>query len=199
MLNELFGDPALWFTVPALVGTAIFMLRMMLMLIGGDDSGTDVGAADVGDLDASGGIDVDGHDSTGAFTLLSVQSLAAFAAGFGWGGIGGLLGMGWSVSVAITTGVVSGMAMIYLLGLLLKGAHDLQSSGNITLDAALGATGEVYASIPAKGEGRGQIRLVLRDRLRIINAVSDDLPFPRSARVRVLAVNDDNTLTVTAA
>ena len=112
---------------------------------------------------------------------------------------GGLLGMGWSVSVAITTGVVSGMAMIYLLGLLLKGAHDLQSSGNITLDAALGATGEVYASIPAKGEGRGQIRLVLRDRLRIINAVSDDLPFPRSARVRVLAVNDDNTLTVTTA
>jgi hypothetical protein len=198
MLSRLFEEQAMWFSVPALVGTGVFLLRMLFMLLGGDH-GADVGAADGGVLDATGGLDSGGHDATGAFTVLSVQSLAAFAAGFGWAGVGALLGMGASVPAAAGVGVAGGLLMIWLLGLLLKGAHDLQSSGTLTLDAALGATGEVYASIPAAGTGRGQVRLVLRDRLRIFDAVATAEALPRSARIRVLAVNDDNTLTVTRA
>jgi hypothetical protein len=198
MLARLFEDQVMWFSVPALVGTSVFLLRMLFMLAGGDHGG-DVGAADAGALDAAGGLDVGGHDSTGAFTVLSVQSLAAFAAGFGWAGVGALLGIASSMPAAAGAGLAGGLLMIWLLGLLLKGAHDLQSSGTFTLDAAVGATGDVYAAIPAAGTGRGQVRLVLADRQRIVDAVSAGGPLPRSARVRVLAVNEDHTLTVTSA
>jgi hypothetical protein len=35
MLDQLFEGQALWFTVPALLGTAMFSLRILMMLIGG--------------------------------------------------------------------------------------------------------------------------------------------------------------------
>ena len=198
MFDALFTGDALWFSTPALVGTGIFLVRVLLMLVGGDADG-DVAAADVSDLDVSGGVDLDGHDSTAAFEILSVQGVAAFAAGFGWGGVGGHLGLGWGLGASGALGLFAGFSVTWFLGLLLKGLHDLQSSGTVTLDDAIGATGDVYASIPGRGHGRGQVKLVLRDRLRIVDAVSDDRPLDRSTRIRVLGVNDDNTLTVTPA
>ncbi|MBC8327227.1 MAG: hypothetical protein H8E31_00600, partial [Planctomycetes bacterium] len=52
MFDSLFQQPALWFSVPALAGTAIFLLRLALMLFGGDssDGGLDLDADfDLGD------------------------------------------------------------------------------------------------------------------------------------------------------
>lgn len=209
MLTRLFEDQALWFSAPALFGTGVFVLRMGLMLLGGGDGHDGGHAIDVGDAGDAGdvhdvhfggdGDGADGHDSEGAFDVLSFQSVAAFMAGFGWGGVGAHLGLGWTPTAAGAVGVASGVAMVWLLGLLLKGVHDLQTSGTLRMEAAIGSTADVYATIPARGQGRGQVRVVVKDRMRIVDAVSDDQPLPRSSRVRVLAVNDDRSLTVTAA
>ncbi len=194
MFDDLFQQPAIWFSVPALAGTALFLLRVVLMFLGGDsgDGGLELDADadfDIGD----GGDHLDpGH----SFELLSVQAIAAFAMGFGWAGLGGLLGAGWGVTASIGSGVVGGLLLTWLLAMLLQGMYSLESSGTVSIQSALGTEGEVYATVPPRGRGRGQVRLVLQGRQRIYNAISDDEELPTKSRIRVARVNPDHTLTV---
>ena len=183
MWNTLFADNAGWFAVPAIAGTAVILLKMVFMFIGGDMGDLDLGVDGVG-------------DSTDAFKALSILSVAAFAMGFGWTGIAGLHGANWGWTTSALAGVGAGLVMMYVVALGLKGMHDLQSSGNIALDSAMGAEGSVYLTVPAEGGGRGQVRVVLGDRGRILQAISEAEPIPTGARVRVVRVNADNTVTV---
>lgn len=185
MYNYFFESSAVWYTVPALVGTIFFVIRLKLMMLGV-----------AGDLD----IDPDIGDSSDAFQILSIQSIASFAMGFGWGGLGALRGFGWEGPPVVIVAVACGVGMVWMLALLLKGVSDLQSNGNIDLSQTVGKEGEVYSLIPAGG--RGQIQLVVSDRLRMYNAVAaangdaghDEIP--SGSRVRVIATNPDNTVTV---
>ena len=206
MLQSLFDQEALLFTVPALLGTAVFLIRLGLMTIVGLDHDVDVPhdvdiphdvAVDMqGDVDL--GHDVESGDSTEAFKLLSIQSVAAFLMGFGWGGVGALLGFEWSFPMSLLLGVGFGLVLVWLLGILMKAMYDLQSSGNVRVEDAVGAEGQVYANVPASAGGRGQVRVVISDRARIYNAVSDGDAIKTGSRVRVVRVNEDRTLTVTA-
>lgn len=192
MLDQLFSGYAAWFAVPAIVGTAVFLIRLVLMLVGGAAS----------DLDFSvdhAGADAHHGDPGDALKVLSIQSLFAFAMGFGWVGLGGLKGAGWSFTPSVLAGVAGGVGMVWLLGLLLKGVHDLQSSGNVAIESALGREGDVYATIPGNSGGRGQVRMTLSQRQRIYNAVTEGDELPTSTRVKVTRVNQDNTLTVARA
>jgi hypothetical protein len=192
MSDLLFSNHAGWFTIPAIIGTIFFVIRMIMLSLG----------AHVGDVDAHGGFDHPGghhSDSDDAFQIISVQSIAAFMMGFGWGGLGGLKGAGWDWTASLICGVIAGVAMVWLLGMLLRAAFELQSSGNVRIDSTLGAEGEVYVTVPQRGSGRGQVRLVLNDRQRIFNAVSDGQCLPTQSRIRVVRVNEDNTLTVASA
>jgi membrane protein implicated in regulation of membrane protease activity len=188
MYDFFFSSAAAWYTVPALVGTIFFAIRLKLMLLG---------------LSAEIDIDPDvGPDSGEAFQILSIQTLAAFAMGFGWGGLGALRGFGWDGPVVAVVAVICGVGMVWLLAILLKAVADLQSSGNIGITQAVGKEGEVYATIQAGG--RGQVRLVVTDRLRTYNAVAADgspvgEDLPTGTRVRVISANPDNTLTVVRA
>ena len=202
MMELFFGPVAIWFGIPALVGTAFFTLRTTLMLVGGamdaDASGIDGGFDAAGGDTGAGAGDVD--DSTGAFKILSLQAISAFLMGFGWGGLGALRGSGWSPFVAVLVGIASGVAMMWILGWLLRFMHRLQSSGNVPTYQALEAEGSVYAQIPAAGEGKGEVRVVIGDRERYYRAITAGSAIPTGAKVRVVSVNDDdNSVTVTEA
>jgi hypothetical protein len=173
------------------------------MLIGGDAGATDA------DVDLGVDVDVDMDVDTGpadaehgdpgqAMKVLSIQSIVTFLMGVRWGGLAGLHGfdLAWGPSALVGTAV--GATMVWVLGLLLKGVHDLQSSGNIAIDSALGAEGTVYVGVPPHGEGRGQVRVVVDGRQRIYDAVSDGGALARHEHVRVVRVHDDHTLTVLA-
>lgn len=190
-MHELFfSGNAGWFTVPAIVGTVFFVARLAMMLIGvGDGHG-------MIDADHGGG---EHADSDHAFKVLSIQGIAAFMMGFGWGGLGGLKGSGWSWSISLLCAIAAGVAFCWLLGLLLKAVHDLQSSGNIAIESALGVEGSVYARVPAHRQGSGQVKVVIDNRQRIYNAVSDGEALDSNTSVRVTDVNADNTLTVSRA
>jgi len=192
MFDALFEGQALWFSIPALFGSGMFILRILMMLIGGD--GADDFGGDAGDVE----FDMEGHDSSGAFEILSIQGASAFLMGFGWVGIGSLLGAGWSPTVSFGTGFLGGMLLVWILGNTLGAVRGLASSGNVNIQEALGKTGEVYARVPASGEGKGQVRVVLSNRQRIYNAVSNGPELGTNAQVRVVAVNDDNSLTVSS-
>jgi len=192
MSEIFFSDHAAWFTIPAFLGTFVFLLRLLLMTLGG--AGLDL-HHDLG-LDAHGDFDAHHGDTSSAFHLLSVQSIAAFMMGFGWGGLGALRGTGWSPVTSVLVGLVSGVVMVWLLGIMLKAAYDLQSSGNIVANDAVGSEGLVYASIPPSGEGGGQVQVIINQRQRTYNAVSIGPPLVTQSRVRVVGVVDQNTLTV---
>lgn len=195
MLDLFLNGNAAWFGVPALVGTGVFALRLVLMFLG--HTGLDMGHDGVLEAHTDVG-DAHHGDSTDAFKVLSLQSIAAFAMGFGWGGLGVLRGTDWNPALAVPVAVASGVAMVYLLAILLKAVYDMQSSGNIRIDDAVGTDGTVYVGVPEAGQGSGQVQVVVNGRQRIYNAVTDGSALASNTRVRVVAANDDNSLTVQA-
>lgn len=198
MSDIFFGPGAIWFGIPAVVGTAFFTLRLALMLIGGDsdaDMSGDVefDAAVVDSVGESG----EAGDSDAAFKVLSLQAVSAFLMGFGWGGIGAFRGSGLPLLVSGLIGLVTGAAMMWLLGTLLRFVSRLQSSGTVPMYHALEAEGTVYAQIPTSGAGSGEVRVVIGDRERYYKAVTDGAAIPTGAKIRVTAINkDENSVTV---
>ncbi len=117
--------------------------------------------------------------------------------GFGWAGLAGLKALGWGFLPSFGLALGGGFAMAWLVAMMFRGMAELQSSGNIKIDDAIGLEGDVYAQVPARGTGRGQVRLVVSGRQRIFNAESDGDAAPSRTRVRVVKVNDDNSVVVT--
>ena len=190
MLDLFFSNGAGWFTVLAFSGTSVFVLRLVLLFAGHHvgDVHADVGA---------GGGPHDSHTDPGAaFKALSLQSIAAFAMGFGWGGLGALKGSGLSWTPTLAIAAASGVAMVWLLALLLKGIHDLQSTGNVPITDSVGSEGDVYVTVPGNHAGSGQVRVTIGQRQRIYNASTDAEPLPTGTRVRVVGINEDNTVVV---
>ncbi|MCC6320777.1 MAG: NfeD family protein [Phycisphaerales bacterium] len=190
MWDALFESPAIWFTVPALVGTGLFGLKLLLMLMG---SSLDTDFGDAHGADFSG----DHHSAADAgFKLLSIQGVLAFLMGFGWAGLAALSGTKWSMPLISGVAVAGGLAMMYFMAILMASVFKLQASGNIAIEAAVGAEGMVYVTIPAGSKGQGQVSLVVDDRQRIYSAVSEGEELPRNARIRVVGVSGQNTLRV---
>ncbi len=205
MLELILGPVAIWFGVPALVGTSFFTLRMALMLVGGADVDADFDVdvdvdfdvdvdvdVDAGDVDVASDAGGDTGDSTQAFQFLSVQAIAAFVMGFGWGGLGAWSGAGWPLPVTIAFAILCGGGMVWLLGKLLGFVYGLQSSGTVAMYHALESEGTVYARIPAGSEGMGRVRVVIGDRERYYKAITDGDALPRDAKIRVVEINDDD-------
>lgn len=188
MLDALFSSPAIFFTVPALAGTLLFVVRLVLSSLGGDDGGHDA--------DHGGMADHDGDH--GALGWLSLNAAAALVMGFGWGGLIGLLGLKWPVLGAIGSGVAFGAALAALYVVLLRQTQKLNTSGNLDASGAVGAEGEVYLTIPERGKGRGQVRLVVQGRQTILHAGSTGAALPTGTRCVVRQTHADNSVTVEA-
>jgi hypothetical protein len=187
MIDQFLTGSAAWFSAAAVIGTAFFLLRTVLMLVG-------LGGVDLHhDTDS---FDAHHGDSSDAFKILSIQSIAGFLMGFGWGGLGGLLGAGWSLPASTAVGVGCGVGMMYLIAMALKFMMELQSSGTVAMEQSVGIEGDVYLSVPKAGTGSGMVKVVIGDRQRIVPAVSVDDEIPTSSRVRVTKVNNDRTVTV---
>lgn len=189
MYNLFFNDHALWFSGPALLGTAFLLLRFLLLSIGG---GLDVeGGDDVG-------IDHQAHGSDG-LKLVSVQTVIAFFMGFGWAGLIGYRGLEWGIPASMGLGAAGGVFMMWLMAFLLRAALELQSSGNVEARSLVGLEGTVSIAVPSPGEGAGRVMIVIGEKQRDYRAVSADEALARNTRVRVMAVNGDNSLTVARA
>lgn len=186
MWDQLFSGQAVYFTVPALIGTGLFGLQVLLMLAGFDADG---GLTDVPS---------DGHHSTtdAAFKILSIQSILAFMMGFGWAGLTVLSATKWSTPLVVLTAVAGGVGMMYLIGAVMASMMKLQASGNVDIKTTVGVEGTVYVTIPGENKGQGQVTVVVDERQRTYTAVTAGAELPRHARVKVVGVHGQNTLNV---
>ena len=195
MLQEFFEGNALLFTIPAIVGSLFFLIRLVLMIVGMDGDGD----LDIGEPDLVTEVDLDGADvgdSTDAFNMLSVQSVAGFIMGFGWGGLIGWITLDWSVTSSVLLALAGGLLMAWLLAWMFKMIYSLQESGNVTIGQTVGREGMVYATVPPADGGRGQVKLIVNQRSRIYSAISEGDEITTKTRVRVVKINDDNSVTV---
>jgi len=210
MMEQWFGDNAVYFSIPALFGTAIFLLRMVMLLSGADDGGdlsADVGGMD-GDMGGDMGGDADlspdgepldhgGANPDATFRIISFQTIAAFLMGAGWGGLGAYRGsnleFGWSLLIAAACGT----AMLYLFAWLMKVVYDLQTSGNISPRQVVGQEAQVDVEIPSAHMGQGTVKIVVNDRMRRYRAITEGQTLQRGDTVRITRLNPDNTMTVT--
>lgn len=203
MIDLLFGPQTVWFGVPALVGTLFFVLRLAMVTMGidfGDGADADAGGGFDG---AAGGEDaisvedgVDHAESTSVFKFLSIQTITAFAMGFGWGGILGLETFGYSVGTSLLVAIGMGVAFAWFIVWLFQLMYAMESSGNVGIRRAMGCEGVAGSVIPAGGETTGRVRLTIGDRQRAFGARTDGDEIRMGARVRVTRVNNDNTVTV---
>jgi len=195
MFEMLFAGPAIWFAVPALVGTGIFFIKCSLMVLGVADFDVGADAPDLGDLPPDAG--PTDAASNGAFEFLSVQTLSAFAMGGGWSGLVALRTFDLGVPIALVAGVLGGMGVAWMLMKGMQVILKLQASGNIDIHSAVDREGDVTLGIPGRRMGRGAVRVIIEERQREYPAVTDAPEGVKTGqRVLITSINDDRTLTV---
>ena len=175
--NEFFAeftDTSVYFTMAA-VGSLLFGIRILLMMIGGD------GGLDF-DIDAADGIE--GHG--GGFSLFSMLSILAFMMGTGWMGLACRreFELGSLVSALISAGF--GMALMVGSSAAMYSMRRMNSEGHYDVKSCVGSIGRVYLKIPAKGEGRGQVEITVDGRRKVLPAISSAGELASFSAVRVV-------------
>ncbi|MFI4870480.1 MAG: hypothetical protein ACIARQ_01595 [Phycisphaerales bacterium JB061] len=192
MLDNLFENGGVWFTIPAIIGTVYFLFQIFLGGLGGDlDLGIDA------DLDFDSGLG--GGDAPGVEVgVLSLQTLSAFFMASGWSGFAALRLLGMDMTGAVLVAVVAGVAFSWMLVWLMRKMLLLQNSGNVRIGQTVGLAGDVYIQVPPAGQGTGRVKLVLGTRQREFNAVQSGAePIATNTRIRVVQADPTtNTLTV---
>lgn len=185
------------FVICAGVGGLLFFVRTVLQLIGGIDADMDMdaGEMDVGDVDV-GDVDVDsdGGDSDSSFRIFTVQGMTVFAMMFGLVGLCCHVSLGLPPIVSVIGGTLAGLACIWVMYKVMTYLLRLQSSGTLNPKNAVGAQGTVYLRIPAEGSGR--VRVVVQDRLKVMDAKSSKKEDIKSGERIVVVDVVNNTLLV---
>ena len=178
-----YGTDVVVYLVMAIIGTSLFVLRLVFALfIGGD-----------GDFDT--GVDAD-MASDHAFGVFSLLSVLAFFMGAGWMGLTCRVDwdMGSLASAASAAGFGFGMMML-ASGLMML-ARKLNQTIEYDHETAVGKTGRVYMTVPAKGAGRGQIEVDVSGRRKVFEAISEGDKLDQFSSAKVLSVRDDGTFVV---
>ena len=213
------------FVCIAAPATLVLIVQTVLMLIGIGDHGADgADAPDVGDgADAGfdgdipadtqvdfddgagggvfGGENADGdHVPSGAegLRLFSVRGIIAFAVVFGWMGAA-LDSAGLMPALTVIISAACGFAMMVLIALLFKAAMRLQSDGTLDIRNALGVSGTVYLTVPAKRAGAGKVTVTVQGTYCEYSAVTDsEQPIETGREVTVTGISGQSTLVVIA-
>jgi membrane protein implicated in regulation of membrane protease activity len=147
----------------ALPATIIFIILLILTLSGSDSHDVDAGH----DHDFI-------SDHTDGMHIFSVKSILAFLMFYGWTGLAAFQYgiVSWLFVTLISLGI--GLLMMLFTAWLFFMMMKLQSSGTLDVKNAIGQTGEVYLTIPAKKKGTGQVQLIIQGSYRTLDAVTEE-------------------------
>ena len=179
-----------------IIGGTLFILRLLLMLIGGGMDQGDFDAEIAGDFDADGITDLDEVvvDSDFGFKLLSLQGLTAFFMIFGLVGLA-LLETNLADILTVLGGGAAGLLAVLVVSVIFWQMKRLQSEGTLNINNAVGKRGTVYMNIPKKGTG--QVLVSVQGSMRVFDAASmDGLAIKSGEAIIVTALLDNKTLIV---
>lgn len=183
-----------------IIGGTLFVLRTILLLVGGGIGHDDFDTHFDGGIDVDHDISLDADhtdsfaDSDFSFKLLSMQGLTAFFMMFGLVGLA-LLKAKIAVAITMFGGGVAGSFAVWVISLIFVQMKRLQSDGTLNIQNAIGQSGSVYLIIPTKGTG--QVQVTVQGALRIFDAISTDGDIIETGKkIRVSGTIDNNTLVV---
>ena len=174
-----------------IIGGTLFILRVIMMFIGGGISDDAIDSA----LDTGGDIASGEHvDADISFKLLSVQGLTSFFMMFGLVGLA-LLKAGLPVFVTVLGGMLAGLVTVAITGLIFTQMKRLQTEGTINIQNTAGTDGSVYLTIPKNGTG--QVQIIAQGSLKIFDAISNNKSvIATGEKIHVVGVAGGNTLIV---
>lgn len=169
----------------AIPSTLILVVQTVLLFLG-------VGDGDDGiDLTGDGQIDTPGDGGSDGLVLFSVRGIMVMLCVGGWSGLA-LYASGAAQWLTILLSLLCGLAALFMIACLMRAAMKLQSSGNISLAAAIGKTGRVYIPIPPRTQGSGKITLTLQERFIEADAVTTaDRRLATGEAVRIVSTDED--------
>lgn len=185
----------------AIPTSLILIIQTILIIIGFGEGGAGINPSDTSglDLDIDAGTDIDvttsidtdfGEGSPpgdfSALRVFTIQGAVAFLTVFSWTSIS-LYHSGISGSLSLIIGFVAGLAAMLGVAKIIQLMSKLASSGNISLENAIGETARVYLSIlPGK---HGKVTLTVQERLIEVEAISDtDVELPTGTMVHVVGI-----------
>lgn len=135
-------------------------------------------------------IDTD-SDGFGVFELFTIRNAITFVTGFSWISLG-FIQMGWPEYIAMPIGLMFGGVFTSLNLFVLGLVASLSSRGNIDLNRAVGAEGQVTVSVPGENNGQGKVNISFSGRaIELVAQTSAVAALSRGAQIRVTAVNGD--------
>ncbi len=195
----------------AIPATLVLLVQTVLMLIGIGSDNADVGDidGDVGDMDMDADVtEADGvfgedvlevdSDPTGldGLRIFSVRGIIAFFVVFGWVGVA-LDSAGLAIPLNLAISAVCGMVVMFLVALLMRWVWKLQSDGTIDKRNAVGVSGTVYLTVPAKRTGNGKVNVTVQGAFIECEAVTDEEePILTGKEIVVVGLSGQNTLVV---
>jgi len=172
----------------AVAATLFFFIKMGLQFFFGDV-----------DVHLDGDVHLDTHmDSTGVFELFSLLSVLAFFMGVGWMGLACRVNWGLSSAVSAVASTAFGLALMGLSSGLMYAVRQMTQEGSYDGQTAVGQIGKVYLTIPAKGQGQGQVEVNVSGRRKVLPAVSTENEIPAFSRVKIVDVTGEETYVVEA-
>ena len=182
-------DAVVYFSIAA-IATFLFVMRLILMLFGGEHGEVDVST------DAVDGIDLNHVDSDASFNLFSLLAILAFFMGLGWMGLACRLTWGMGPSLSIVLSVGTGAGMMALASTMMMYVRKLEHVVQYDVKTCIGHTGKVYLTIPGEGKSGGQVEVSISGRRKVMNAKTKGDELAAFTSVKVLEVTDDETLVV---
>ena len=150
------------FAACAIIGTVLFILYFILVMV--------TGAAD-GMLEVAG-FDFE-MDAAGVFHMFTLQGLLSFVMMFGIFGLAvSQSGNNTNAVLAVLAGTAAGTASMYLVAKVFQAMRSLESDGTVVHSRALGARGTIYRRIAPNKPG--QVQVEFQGALRTMSARSDD-------------------------
>jgi hypothetical protein len=199
----------------AVPATVILVLQTILSILGignGDsdvdfDGGENVDFGSQIDVNIDSNVDfssdtiaesstIDTIESASSLRFFSIRGIVAFFSLFGWVGVV-LAESGLNTFVVFFIATICGLIGMFVIAMMFYLISKMQRNGNINIRNAIGHTGQVYLTIPAKQSGSGKIQIIIQERLTEVNAMTNSYkPLSTGTMVRVVAIIDINTLLV---
>jgi len=201
----------------AIPATIILVLQTILTIlgIGHGDGDVDFDGDMDGDVDFSGDLDgdidtdaggmadsladtstMDSIESASSLKFFSIRGIVAFFSLFGWVGIV-LAEKEINIFLIFFIAIICGLMGMFIIAIMFYLISKMQRNGNINIRNAIGHTGQVYLTIPAKQAGVGKIQIIIQERLTEVNAMTNNYKqLSTGTLIRVVDVIDINTLLV---
>jgi len=119
--------------------------------------------------------------------IFNLQGIVAGATVLGFAGLAASSAQ-LTLAVTLTIALASALAMMLIVGTLLRFMVTMDSDNTVQLEQAVGQLGTVYLSIPSAGAGQGKITVTLQHRMMEFPAITPQAT-PLSAGDQVIVVS----------